>query len=118
MDDSSDDEEDAASAPVNPIQTDPMLQVPKNERVFIHHDKECGQYMLVRPSDFTTAAIPKIPDPELHILPPDAEGKVMIVVDSISKDPTTKSKYTSAILSAKRAVQATGEIYQRCLECL
>lgn len=116
--DSSEDEDmDDSKAPDVTV-VDPMLQVAKNDRVFIHHDKQAGQHILVRPYDFNTVVIPKIQDPELHMLAPDADGKVQVIVDSISKDPNTKSKYASTLLSRSKATHATGEIYQRCLEYL
>ena len=118
MDDSSDDEEGAAPAPAKIAPKDPMLQVAKNDRVFIHHDKEASQHILVRPSDFMTSVIPKIQDPVLHIMGPDGDGKFMVIVDSASKDPTTKSKYAHAILQGRRAVPASGAIHQLCVECL
>ena len=113
-DDTSEDEEEEPARAVVP--EDPMLKVPKEQRVFIHYDTDAKVYSLVRPSDNMTVPIPKISDPILHVV--ETEGMFVVVLDSESRDPKVKSRYAHALLDSKKAVQATGAILIECKACL
>ena len=114
-DSSSEEQEQETSMQRAKEEENAMVQLPVESRVILFEDSESKVWYLLRPFDNMMVKL-KIHDPVALVIQQNDQS--LVVIDSDSRDPDTKSAYAHQLLASRKAMAATDEALEVCKECL